>query len=218
MGSGTWEARPSRTPGLPPLRVLGRPLRAGLGFPRVDGPAGESRAACAARAVVAVLETHADGSERGGARSLKSQPQGETQPKGTTVSTTQSSSNVNALDVDQVERKVQAWIDRGVCPRAGHAIASEDDLYVVPSSVNVQCRECRKEIRRTYRHAVKSGAHVPIAGAYQGQGVDVRQQPISDSPAAPAAEEVAPETPVVEEPKADTPAKRRRQRQAKAAS
>lgn len=131
---------------------------------------------------------------------------------------TQNSSNVNALDVDQVERKVQAWIDRGTCPRAGHAIASEEDLYVVPSSVNVQCRECRREIRRTYRKAVKAGTHVPIAGAYQGLGVDVRQQPVTDSPVAPVVEEtpVAPETPV-EEPKADTPAKRRRQRQAKAA-
>lgn len=55
-----------------------------------------------------------------------------------------------------VEQKMDRWVERGVCPRAGHAIASHADLYAVPSTGNVQCRECRREIRRSYRAAEKT--------------------------------------------------------------
>jgi hypothetical protein len=66
------------------------------------------------------------------------------------------------------------WVERGVCPRAGHEVTGA---------------ECRREIRGSYRKAVKAGEHVPIPGAYQGQGVPVNVQEI---PAAPAPAELAP--------------------------
>ena len=58
-----------------------------------------------------------------------------------------------------VAAKKAKWIERAACPRAGHPTASDDDLYVVPSSSgNEQCRVCRREIRQVARAAKRRGA------------------------------------------------------------
>lgn len=87
---------------------------------------------------------------------------------------------MTVADVEQVQEqvdplmvKMDRWVERGVCPKGDHAIASHEDLYVVPSSGNVQCKGCRKAIRSDYRARVASGETVPVPGAFQGGRVRV---------------------------------------------